>query len=60
MDGNVTRATVALGMERSNLHRKIRTLGIRPKRSRASLSGHRTELRRAPLANTAISRAGTV
>ena len=30
MDGNVTRAAAALGMERSNLHRKMRTLGIRP------------------------------
>ncbi len=30
MDGNVTRAATALGMERSNLHRKMRTLGIRP------------------------------
>ena len=30
MEGNVTRAAAALGMERSNLHRKMRTLGIRP------------------------------
>ena len=30
MDGNVTHAAAALGMERSNLHRKMRTLGIRP------------------------------
>ncbi len=29
MDGNVTRAAAALGLERSNLHRKMRTLGIR-------------------------------
>ena len=29
MEGNVTRAAAALGMERSNLHRKMRTLGIR-------------------------------
>ena len=30
MEGNVTRAAAALGMERSNLHRKMRALGIRP------------------------------
>ena len=30
VEGNVTRAAAALGMERSNLHRKMRTLGIRP------------------------------
>ena len=28
-DGNVTKAAEALGMERSNLHRKLRALGIR-------------------------------
>ncbi len=29
MNGNVTRAAAALGLERSNLHRKMRALGIR-------------------------------
>ncbi len=28
--GNVTKAAAALGLERSNLHRKMRSLGIRP------------------------------
>ncbi len=29
--GNVTRASELLGLERSNLHRKMRALGIAPK-----------------------------
>ena len=31
-NGNVTKAARALGLERSNLHRKMRNLGIRPRR----------------------------
>ena len=45
MDGNVTRAAVALGMERSNLLRKMRSLGIRPEAVRTSLSSHHATLR---------------
>ena len=29
LDGNVTRTAKVLGLERSNLHRKMRALGIR-------------------------------